>query len=99
FHGLDTYAEVYLNNEQILEANNMFRSWKVNVTGKLISGENELRILFRSPIHEDLPKLRALGYQLPATNDQSELGGLGEEKVSIFARKAPYHYGWDWGPR
>lgn len=99
FHGLDTYADVYLNNELILSADNMFRSWTVDVTGKLLKKDNELRIYFRSPINEDLPKLDALGYSLPATNDQSELGGLGERKVSIFARKAPYHYGWDWGPR
>lgn len=99
FHGLDTYADVYLNNELILSADNMFRSWTIDVTGKLLKKNNELRIYFRSPINEDLPKLAELGYALPATNDQSELGGLGEKKVSIFARKAPYHYGWDWGPR
>lgn len=99
FHGLDTYAEVYLNNRLILLADNMFRRWQTDVTGQLLAGENELKIKFRSPINEDLPKLRALGYQLPASNDQSELGGLGQERVSIFARKAPYHYGWDWGPR
>lgn len=99
FHGLDTYADVYLNEKLILSANNMFRSWTVNVTGLLNKDENELRIYFRSPINEDLPKLDALGYHLPATNDQSELGGLEHKKVSVFARKAPYHYGWDWGPR
>ena len=33
------------------------------------------------------------GYELPAINDQ------GDPTVSMFARKAPYHYGWDWGPR
>ena len=33
-----------------------------------------------------------LNYQLPAPNDQGE-------KTSPFTRKAPYHYGWDWGPR
>jgi len=99
FQGLDTYADVYLNGVHLLAADNMFRCWKVDVTGKLIAGSNELYIIFRSPIHEDLPKLRALGYPLPASNDQSQLGGLGEERVSVFARKAPYHYGWDWGPR
>ena len=34
-----------------------------------------------------------LGYKLPAANDQ------GKEMVSMWSRKAPYHYGWDWGPR
>lgn len=96
FHGLDTYADVYLNGIPILSADNMFRVWEVNVKTILKAVNNELRIVFRSPIQEDLPKLEALGYQLPAANDQSEVG---KKRVSIFARKAPYHYGWDWGPR
>nr|WP_275422406.1 glycoside hydrolase family 2 protein [Paenibacillus mucilaginosus] len=98
FDGLDTYADVTLNGQPILSADNMFRSWRADVK-ELLQEENTLRIRFRSPIQEDLPKLRALGYALPAANDQSEAGGLGDEKVSVFARKAPYHYGWDWGPR
>lgn len=99
FHGLDTYADVYLNSVHILSADNMFRVWEANVKSILKAVDNELRIVFRSPIQEDLPKLEALGYQLPAANDQSEVGGLSKKRVSIFARKAPYHYGWDWGPR
>jgi len=99
FKGLDTYADVFVNEKLVLSADNMFRSWNIDVTGLLHKEANHIRILFRSPIQEDLPKLHALGYALPATNDQSELGGLGDQKLSIFARKAPYHYGWDWGPR
>ncbi|GAE91927.1 beta-mannosidase [Gracilibacillus boraciitolerans JCM 21714] len=34
---------------------------------------------------------------MPAVNDHSEDGEVGENKLSVFARKAPYHYGWDWG--
>jgi beta-mannosidase len=30
FKGLDTYADVYLNDKQILKADNMFREWKVD---------------------------------------------------------------------
>ncbi len=30
FDGLDTQADVYLNNNLILQANNMFRRWIVN---------------------------------------------------------------------
>ncbi|MBP2114505.1 beta-mannosidase [Paenibacillus silagei] len=99
FAGLDTYADVYVNGVHALSADNMFLSWTVNVKGLLRAGENEIRIVFRSVVTEDLPKLAALGYNLPAPNDQSELGGLQEQRISVFARKAPYHYGWDWGPR
>ncbi|MCJ7840165.1 glycoside hydrolase family 2 protein [Lederbergia sp. NSJ-179] len=99
FDGLDTYAEVYLNEEHLLSANNMFRSWKVNIKSFVRKENNRLQIYFRSPIQEDLVKLEKLGYDLPASNDHSEDGGLGDKKVSVFARKAPYHYGWDWGPR
>jgi len=99
FHGLDTYADVYMNDQLVLSADNMFRTWRADVKGYAKAGKNTIRIYFRSPIQEDLPKLEALGYALPASNDQSDVGELGEQRVSIFARKAPYHYGWDWGPR
>ena len=96
--GLDTYAEVYLNGKKLLQTDNMFRCWKVEVDDTL-QQTNELRIAFRSPVIEDVPKYNALEYHLPAVNDQSDVGELGEKRISIFARKAPYHYGWDWGPR
>nr|WP_081625216.1 glycoside hydrolase family 2 protein [Paenibacillus massiliensis] len=99
FEGLDTYANVYVNGQQVLTADNMFRIWRVDIRAYLTPGENALLVRFRSPIQEDLPKLEKLGYELPAPNDQSELGELGSRKVSVFARKAPFHYGWDWGPR
>jgi beta-mannosidase len=99
FDGLDTYADVYINGTHVLSADNMFRSWRADIKPLATAKDNTLLIRFRSPIQEDLPKLEQLGYSLPASNDQSEVGGLGEKRVSIFARKAPYHYGWDWGPR
>ncbi|MBD2867452.1 beta-mannosidase [Paenibacillus arenilitoris] len=99
FDGLDTYADVYLNGKHVLSADNMFRTWKADVLGIVTEKDNVLTVRFRSPVSEDLPKIKKLGYNLPASNDQSELGGLGEDKISVFARKAPYHYGWDWGPR
>ncbi|MDF1548095.1 MAG: glycoside hydrolase family 2 TIM barrel-domain containing protein [Bacteroidales bacterium] len=99
FKGLDTYADVYLNDSLILKANNMFREWLVECENLLKPGKNKLRVYFHSPINIGLEKLKAHGYALPASNDQSENGELGDKKVSIFTRKAPYHYGWDWGPR
>lgn len=99
FKGLDTYADVYLNEKKILETNNMFREWRINIKPNLEPGENILKIYFHSPIKVDIPKWDALPYQYEAGNDQSENGGVFNKKVSVFARKAGYHYGWDWGPR
>ncbi|HYJ91000.1 MAG TPA: hypothetical protein VEV84_06820, partial [Pyrinomonadaceae bacterium] len=92
FHGLDTYANVSLNDAPVLSADNMFRTWRVDVKKFLKPGQNILRIKFRSPINEILPIMAKLDYELPASNDQGE-------KTSPYTRKAPYQYGWDWGPR
>jgi beta-mannosidase len=92
FDGLDTYATVFLNERPVLEADNMFRTWRVDANAALRAGTNTLRVVFRSPVNEILPRMKALGYELPAVNDQGE-------KTSPHTRKAPYQYGWDWGPR
>ncbi len=92
FEGLDTYADVYVNEQLLLKADNMFRTWRVNAKPALKTGDNTLRILFHSPVNEILPVMAKLDYKLPAPNDQGE-------KTSPFTRKAPYQYGWDWGPR
>lgn len=100
FKGLDTYATVYLNNQKVLEADNMFREWTVDAKPYLKKGKNELRIYFHSPINKGLELLRTNGFTLHAANDQAVNGGLDKsELVSPFIRKAPYHFGWDWGPR
>lgn len=99
FEGLDTYADVYLNDECILKADNMFRRWSIPVRQYIRKEDNILKVYFHSPVKIDVPKWDALPYQYPASNDQSENGGLFNKKISIFARKAGYHYGWDWGPR
>lgn len=99
FEGLDTYADVYLNDECILKADNMFRRWSIPVRQYIREESNVLKVYFHSPVKIDVPKWDALPYQYPASNDQSENGGLFNKKISVFARKAGYHYGWDWGPR
>lgn len=99
FKGLDTYADVYLNGQKILAADNMFREWKVDIKDKVKAKDNKLEILFISPIKTDIPKFDALPYQYPTGPDQSQRGGIFNKTVSTFARKAGYHYGWDWGPR
>jgi beta-mannosidase len=51
FDGLATLAEAWLNGESILTSDNMFRSYQVDVTGRL-RADNELAIVFRSVAHD-----------------------------------------------
>ncbi len=101
FKGLDTYAEVKVNDTEVLRADNMFREWQVDVKPFLKPGENRLLVLFRSPIKEGIRKYDAYPYVIPVSgNDLAEIGQVeGGKMVSVFTRKAGYHFGWDWGPR
>ena len=99
FYGLDTYADVTLNGEKIISADNMFRKWSADVKNILLEKGNELEVYFHSPIKVAMPMYDALPYHYVARNDQSANGGLFDKALSPFTRKAGYHYGWDWGPR
>lgn len=91
--GLDTYADVFLNGALILRSDNMFVGHKVSVKSVLRKGENRLLIRFHSAVKEALPQWETNGFDYPADNDHSS------KRVSIYTRKAPYSYGWDWGIR
>ncbi|MDD2285633.1 MAG: glycoside hydrolase family 2 protein [Paludibacter sp.] len=93
FEGLDTYADVYLNGSLILRADNMFIGYTLNVKPIVHPGENRLHIYFHSPIKQTLPQWESTGFNYPADNDHHE------KKLSVYTRKAPYSYGWDWGIR
>jgi beta-mannosidase len=98
FQGLDTYATVYLNGQGILRTENMFRIWRIDAKPYLKQGNNTLQVVFRSPINEVLKQIQKLPYQLPSisSHDADVEKGIGTDP---YTRKAPYQYGWDWGPR
>lgn len=85
FDGLDTYATVYLNGVLVLDANNMFRQWKAEVK-KILRPHNELMVCFASAKNKvDSIAKSKLPFVLP-------------DNPRAYARKAQYHFGWDWGP-
>ena len=83
--GLDTYANVYLNDSLLFVADNMFREWYADIFYGLRIGVNKLRIQFPSIPWENRSRYSKLKLKLP-----------GEDKV--VCRKAAYQFGWDWGP-
>lgn len=95
FKGLDTYADVFLNDKLVLTTNNMHREWRLDAKKDLKAGENTLRVHFKNIFKTDMPKYLEAPYkaQIWPNNDQSDIW------LSVYARKAGYEYGWDWGPR
>ena len=91
--GLDTFAEVFINDSLVFTANNMFRKWRINIKPFSTIGQNKLKVIFKSPIKALIPLLDSLTYNLPASNESVPV------RVGPYVRKAPYHFGWDWSPR
>jgi beta-mannosidase len=83
--GLDTFASIFINGQKIGETDNMFRGYRFNIKPHLHGGTNEILIRFDSPVRRARTLEARLPYKLP--------GG------SPHVRKAPYQFGWDWGPR
>ncbi len=98
FAGLDTFADVYLNDQPILHADNMFRTWRVPAKTLLKPGANTLRIEFHSAVEHMLPYVKSLPYVLPSISTHN-YGNEENIATAPYTRKAPYQYGWDWGPR
>jgi beta-mannosidase len=88
FEGLDTYADVFLNDKKVLSADNMFREWRVDLKPVLQPGANSILVVFHSvfPIAQKL-------------KEEDRWSSETNEDIKNYVRKAAYEYGWDWGPR
>ena len=90
FEGLDTLAEVTLNEKLILKADNMHRTWRVDVKESLLAGENVISVLFRSPNRYVAERIAQADVNFPAG---------GSMAGNNYIRKAHSMFGWDWGPQ
>lgn len=88
--GLDTFATVKINGQEVGNANNMFRVWEFDAKPALRAGENLVEILFTSP----MPYIR----EKQAKRVLYEWAGEQEPKGRAWVRKEPCNFGWDWGP-
>ncbi len=91
FYGLDTLADVSLNGTHILYANNMHRTWRVNVKPYLLPTQNKISILFHSP--------NRFIAEAAQNNPDVTYDGTGTMQGTSFIRKAHCMFGWDWGPQ
>lgn len=87
FDGIDTIADIYVNETQVGSAYNMHRVWEYDVKALLKETGNALRVVLHSPtkyIQEEFKKCRTLG-------SEDAMDGF------VHLRKAHCMFGWDWG--
>lgn len=87
FMGLDTIADIFVNEQLVGSAKNMHRIWEYDVTEAIREGENTLRVYFHSP----LAYIRQEFDKCPTRGSEDAMDGF------VHIRKAHCMFGWDWG--
>lgn len=85
---LDTVCEITINGMPAGKGENAHKAYSFDVRSLLREGENEIHILFRSPVRYVEAKRRAT----PTPVNGNGLNGI------VHIRKPQCHFGWDWGP-
>ena len=85
---LDTICEVYINSRLLFVGDNCFVGYSKSVKSLLKEGENEIRIVFKSPVNYVSDKYKKC---LTPMNSNGQNG-------IVHIRKPQSHFGWDWGP-
>ncbi|WP_350280566.1 glycoside hydrolase family 2 protein [Kribbella sp. HUAS MG21] len=85
--GLDTVATVTLNGRELGRTANQHRSYRFDVTGVLVAGDNELVVEFEGPV-------------TAAEAERAKVGSWPHTNLHPYneLRKMASNFGWDWGP-
>lgn len=87
FESVDTYAEVTLDKKVILNTNNCFRKWEIDIRPWVKAGKlHQLSIKLIANLHQ--------ARTLAASSKVTLPGG-----EAPWIRKIQHHFGWDWSPR
>lgn len=87
FHGLDTYASIYWDNQLIGQTNNAFITYTFEIPKSTELSNHRLRIEFEPALSQSKKLLSARVLPLPG------------DSVRAICRKPQYQFGWDWGPK
>lgn len=85
FSGLDTYADVWLNDTKIIHSDNMFKEYSKEVKNLLKKNGNSIKIIFYPFDNQRDSLIETYRLRFP-------------EKYAVM-RKCGYQNGWDWAPR
>lgn len=87
---LDTVAEVFVNDHCVLQAENQFRRYRVDVSKFLQLGSNRIQIRFLSNPQQALLKQTEQPWPVPWQKENSPIPN------GNMLRKVQCDFGWDW---
>ena len=90
FDGLDTFATIWLNRQEIGRSSNMFHGVTIDVTDALDPRGNQLLVRF------DPTALHVADKMVPSWSSPDSANADAKRNA---IRKAQFGWGWDWGPR
>lgn len=85
---LDTICDVYVNDTLVGKGENAHRHYTFDIKSALAEGENDLRVVFHSPVN--YVKEKQAVEKCP--RNSNGMDGI------PHIRKPQCHFGWDWGP-
>ena len=90
--GIDTFADIYINNVLVGHTENFFRLWRFDVTGILHEGENKIQIKFTPSEAIAIEEAKKIPYPIPCS-----IYDVTSPHRNLV-RKTQCQAGWDWGP-
>ena len=93
FYGIDTLADVYLDDQLLGSADNMNRIWEFDITASVKDDPENTVYHLKVVLHSPTRFIRE-------ENEKCPVGGSAESMPGFpHIRKAACMFGWDWGPR
>lgn len=89
--GVDTLADIYINNHLVASTNNMHRRYRFSLDQVIVEGKNHIKVVLKAPITYIEEKENACPYRFYQQHDAM--------RGFIHLRKAHSNFGWDWGPQ
>ncbi|MCQ2494244.1 MAG: glycoside hydrolase family 2 protein [Lachnospiraceae bacterium] len=88
--GIDTVADIYINDEKLAHVENMHRTYRMSVKELLKVGDNSIRVDFVGP-------LKYISEYQPEEGKEISIIPAGGIAGDQYIRKAHSMFGWDWG--
>lgn len=93
FDGIDTLADIYLDEQLLGSVDNMNRVWEFDITSLVMDGDKDTVYHLKAVLHSPTRFIEKANKECPVGGSSDAMPGF------PHIRKAACMFGWDWGGR